>query len=264
LKKLFIPLICAAFVLAIAVGNGGCGGGGGGSGTTTTTGTTTGLSIRAEAALAGNPSQPIDPLNIQAGESVQFQIVGYDVNRVRTILASSNWTTNDNGNKAGVLQPDGSFSATAPTGATIYTASGVSGGKTYTESYRVRPVQALVTGFVMDSNGFGASHVAIVFFGPAGAEIGRAIVQSDGSFRASVPNFAARFSLDSATMPKQFYYKSFVFQTKRYSTLVSSCTAPLPALSNGVTTPIGTVTIDAAETNGTPNPPPPPPNGCPV
>src|SRR5689334_14223341 len=105
---------------------GGCGGGGGGSSTDTTT-TTLG-NIRAEAALAGAPDQPIDPLNIQAGDTVVFQVVGYDTNRQRHVLTSSNWTTNDNGNAAGPLASDGTLTATMPSN-TVFTATGTSGGK---------------------------------------------------------------------------------------------------------------------------------------
>jgi len=260
LKNYVIGFIAAVFILAIALG--GCGGGGGGTSTTTTS--TGGLSnIRAEAALAGAPDQPIDPLNIQAGDVVVFQVVGYDSNRQRHVLTSSAWTTNDNGNAAGTLASDGTFTATTPSN-TVFTATGSSGGKQYQEGYRVKPVQALVTGRVVDSNGFGASHVAIVFYNAAGSEVSRAIVQFDGTFRASVPTTATQFNLDPNTMPKAFYYRSFVYQTKRYTTLDKTCSAPLLALTNGATTPIGTLTVDAVSSNGILNPPPPPPDGCPV
>ena len=268
MKNVLLPIIGALFILAIAIGGSACGGGGGSSSsTTTTTGTnsgTTGLTnIRVEATLAGFPDSPIDPLNIQAGETIQFQVVGYDSSRQRHILSSGNWTTNDNGHVVGTLQSDGTFSATNSS-ATVFTVTGLSQGKSYSTGYRVKPIQALVTGLILDSNGFGASHVSIVFYTAGGTEVSRAVSQFDGSFRASVPTSAKMFNLDPTTMPKNFYFRSFVYQGKRYTALDKSCSASLPALTNGTTTPIGTLTIDAAETNGNPNPPPPPPDGCPV
>src|SRR4051794_22231771 len=99
LKKFYLPAFVVLFVLAIACGGSGCGGGGGGSTTTSTTSTTSGAlsPIRAEAALASDLSQVIDPTNIQAGETIQFEVAGYDpVTRARQVLSSGGWITSDN------------------------------------------------------------------------------------------------------------------------------------------------------------------------
>lgn len=260
MKKFVIPFVCGVFVLAIAFGTG-CGGGGGGS---SSDGGSTGATIRAEAALAASPSTPIDPVNIQVGETIAFQVVSYDASNVRTILSSTGWTTNDNGNQAGILQTDGTFSATTSSGVTIYTATGTANAKTYSLGYRVKPVQAQVTGTVMDSNGLTAAGVKVVFYNAAGVESSRVTTQYNGTFRASVPATATMFNFDTASLPTSRYFRSFTFQAKRYSALIKSCSAPLPALTNGTTTALGIITVDASHTNGVLNPPPPPPNGCPT
>ena len=63
---------------------------------------------RAEAVLANNPGQIVDPKNIQVGETVQFQVVGYNtVTFARTVLGSSLWTTTDTtgARRAGAFAP---------------------------------------------------------------------------------------------------------------------------------------------------------------
>ena len=265
MKKFVVPFLIGTFVLAILFGQG-CGGGGGGSSTTTTTSTTSGTNglsnIRAEAALSATPDSPIDPLNIQAGDAVNFEVAGYDKNSVRHILASTNWTTSDNGNQSGQLLADGSFTATASSGVVIYTATGTAQGKQYQVSYRVKPFQAIVTGSIMDNNGAPAQNISIEFFNVGGAVVSSARSQFDGSFRASVPTTAKTFNLDKTTISPQLYYQSFSYQSVRYTTLISTCNASLPALTNGTTTSIGLVTLDATMTGQIVNPPPPPPDGC--
>jgi hypothetical protein len=268
LKKFYLPIFVALFVLAIACGGVGCGGGGGSSTTTTsTTSTTSGAlnPIRAEAALASDLSQVIDPTNIQAGESIQFEVAGYDpITHARQVLSSGAWTTSDNGHVSGNLTADGLLSASAPSGSSTFTATGVAGGNSYPVGYKVKPVQALVTGRLVDTNGAAASQVTVIFYNAVGVEVGRVKSVYNGNFRASVPTTAKMFNLDPTTLPKQFYYKSYSFNGLRYTPLEATCTATLPALANATTTSIGTITIDASNTNGEPNPPPPPPDGCPV
>jgi hypothetical protein len=259
LKKFVLSIAASLLVLNLGLVVG-CGGGGSSDGgpPPPPAGFTTG-----EAALLGTPNTPIDPRNIQAGETVQFQVVHYDTGLTnRTIVASTNWTTTDNGNTAGILQPDGTFAATAATGPNVFTATGTAGGQNYSVAYRVKPVQALVTGVIQDSNGASAYHVAIVFYNSSGVEVSRALSQFDGTFRASMPTTAVVFNLDSQSVTTTKYFRSFKFGGKRYTTLEQTCSAPLPALTNGTTTSIGTLVIDAAFTGGIPNPPPPPPDGC--
>ena len=263
MKKFYFPLAVAIIVLSAA-----CGGGGGGSSSTNSTSTSgsTGTlnPIRAESVLANNAGQIVDPKNIQVGEAIQFQVVGYNTTTfARTVLSSSLWSTNDSASAAGTLSSSGLFNATASTGGVSYTATGHANATTYPLVYAVKPVQALVTGVIRDSNNFASSRVTIVFYTISGAEVGRASSAFNGNFRASVPTSAKRFNIDPASLDPSFYFQSFSFLSKRYTTLeTATCSAPLPALTNGTTTNIGGITIDAAKTNGVSNPPPPPPDGC--
>jgi hypothetical protein len=56
-----------------------------------------------------------------------------------------------------------------------------------------------------------------------------------------------------------FYVRQFFYNPKDYSTLISGCTAPLPALTNGVTTNLLSDIVFYQNSGG---PPPPPPSGC--
>jgi hypothetical protein len=262
LKKFYFPLLMAVLVLVIACGGGG--GGGGTGGTSATSGSTGTLNpIRVEGVLASNPAQIVDLQNVQVGDVVQLQIVGYDSNRQRVVLSSGSWTTND-GTGAGTLSSSGLYTATKSTGGTAFTFTGSNGGKLYSANYQVKPVQALVTGSVMDSNGAASSRIVLVLYNATGTVMARGTTASDGTFRISTPITAKRFNLDPASMSTTFYFRSFVYQSKRYTALISSCTAPLPTLTNGSTSAIGFIVIDAAQSGGAINPPPPPPDGCPT
>jgi hypothetical protein len=260
-KKTYLPTLFGLLILTILFS--GCGGGGGGGGNGGNNGGTNGLnSIRAEAATAADPNAPIDPLNIQAGESIVFQVVGYTDAGVRQILPSANWTSSDNGNVSGILLPDGNLSASGSSGPSFFIASGVANGSTYSTNYRVKPVQAIVRALILDSNLKPAYHVGLAFYNAAGVEVSKGYSQYDGTVRVSTPTSAVSFSLDITTLPKSVYFRSYVHSGSRYSVLIAGCRTPLPALTNGTTTQLGTVTIDAAKTNGLQNPPPPPPDGC--
>ncbi len=241
------------FILAIA-----CGGGGASGGTNTTT---TGGVTKAEAVLASTPGQIIDAKNIQAGQTIQFEVVNYSSTNVRTVLASSNWTTTDNGASVGTLSSSGVLSATAPA-ASVFTATGTANGQQYSISYLVKPVQATVTGTVIDSNGNPASGVTVNFFNSAGNKVSAATTAQNGSLWAAVPASAKSFNLEKATLSTTLYFKSFVFGPHRYTALIATCNAPLPVLATGVTTNLSVITIDAAMTLGQHNAPPPPPDGC--
>jgi hypothetical protein len=87
--------------------------------------------------------------------------------------------------------------------------------------------------------------------------VGTVSVTSTGYFAQGVSPAATRFHL--ATSPFPFgYYKQYTYNTKRYTVLQTTCTAPLPALSAGV----GSSLVDSIRLPNTSGPPPPPPNGC--
>src|SRR5579885_2233700 len=207
LMKFLVPTAVLILILCIAAGTG-CGGGGGG--TTGNETTTTGGPPRAEAALAADPNHQIDARNIQAGQSVQFEIVNYDSNNVRHILSSSNWTTTDNGNSAGTLQSNGLFTATASSNGTVFTATGTNAGVQYNLPYQVTPVQAIATASVIDDNGAPAAGVTVLFYNSAGVVVGRSTTSVDGSLEASLPTTAVSLNIDPTTLPTSLYFKSFV------------------------------------------------------
>ena len=251
MKKYYALLLLVVLVLAVA-----CGGGGGSSTPPPPTGVT-----KAEAVLASTPGQIIDAKNIQAGQTIQFEVVSYSPANVRTVLASSNWTTTDNGASVGTLSSSGVLSATASS-ANTFTATGMVGSTPYSINYMVKPVQAIVTGTVIDSNGNPAPGVTVNFFNSLGTKISSATTAQNGSLWASVPATATSFNLDKSTLSTALYFKSFVFGPHRYTALIATCNAPLPALTTGVTTNLSVITIDAAITLGQHNAPPPPPDGC--
>jgi hypothetical protein len=246
-----IYLACIAALAALIVF--GCGGGGPGGGTG---GNLT--NIRVEAVLASNPSIIKDPLNIQVGEQIQFQVVGYDEDGKRVVLSSSAWQSGDTTGQAGTLTSGGLFTATASSAGTKYSVSGFAAGQRRFSQYEVKPVQAEVTGRVVDSTSFtGVGGVTIRFYNNVGAQVGSSTTAFDGTFRASVPASATRFHLDPTTIPIA-YYNNYTYSGLRYASTIATCTAPLPALANGVTTALaGDVSVPRSS-----GPPPPPPNGC--
>ncbi len=258
MKKSYLLALLAILILAIACGGGGGGGGGGSASAGGSSGSFD--TIRAEAANAADPSHQIDALNITVGQTIQFEVVGYKGN-ARTVLTSSAWTTTDNGSTVGSLTTDGLLSATASSAST-FTASGKSGGVTYNINYQVKPVQATVTASLIDNNGAPAPNIRVKFFTAGGVQVGSATSAIDGTLSASVPTSAVQFNLDPATVSAAKYFRSFKLHGLRYTELESSCDAPLPPLTNGVTTAIGAVILDALKTGGLINPPPPPPDGC--
>lgn len=262
MKKLFLP-IAAILTLVVAFSTG-CGGGGGG-GSTGSTGSTGGnnfTTVRAEAVLSST-NQIIDPQNIMVGDTVQFEVVGYDAQRQRHVLSATGWTTTDTGNTAGTLTSAGVFTATHSTNGATFTATASLNGTPYHLVYQVKPVQAIVTGNIVDSNGVGAD-VEIIFLNSNGTEAGRVHSAFNGFYRGSVAPTATSLNILTSSLPAGFYYKSFVYSGKRFSMTIVGCNGkPLPTLTQGVQTSIPLITIDAATTpQGQQNPPPPPPDGC--
>ncbi len=214
------------------------------------------MRYKVEALLGG---QLIDPSNIVAGETVQFQVAGYTANNTRIVQSASDWTTTDAFFNSGVLSANGSFTATnfgGPFTITAVTSTGVQSG-----SYTVKPQQALVSGTVGDGQGRFAEGVKVLFFDASSTQVGSSVVQSNGFFRASVPVSATTFEIDTTSFNHSNYYNEYFFDGKWF--LPGSCRGALPALSNGVTTNLGTIILPATTaTNGASVPPPPPPSPC--
>lgn len=244
------------FALVVSLLSVSCGGGGGGGGGGVAD------ELHVEAVLANDPTKQVDPLNIQLGEQIQFRVVLCDPIGTTTIVPSSNWRTNDSTGLGGTLSSDGLLIVASETNGQ-FTISADTGQGVASASYQVKAIQALVAGLVVDSNGVPASHVSVRFFNAGGTELGRSTTACNGRYRASVPSTVVEFNLLPSSMPTTRYYRSFVFATKRYTALDTTCSAPTGVLTNGGTKNLGNITVDAlVGPGGGTNPPPPPPDGC--
>lgn len=107
---------------------------------------------------------------------------------------------------------------------------------------------------VLEGSTTGVSGVQVAFYNSAGTELSRLTTNSTGAFSGSIPNTAKRFSLVPGSLVA--YYKIFGYGSFRYNALVTTCTAPLPALTSG------SATMQNIRITPTFEAPPPPPNGC--
>jgi hypothetical protein len=234
-KQIPALIIFLLALLSIALSSAGCGGGGGGGGSNGSSGGSFSLS----------------PATATVG-----------ANGTVYLYASANgtpvdvsWTTT-----AGVLTPTGIGTATlaAPsTGTATVTATLISNpARSDTTVVTVNDTLATVRGRVVtDSNaGFGG---IIIDFKAGNTTVASVITMPNGQFSAGVPTTATRFHIRNSSIPSS-YYKQYSYNSLRYTTLVSTCTAPLPALSVGGDVALLTNIV----INSNVGPPPPPPSGC--
>jgi len=134
----------------------------------------------------------------------------------------------------------------------------------------VHPVEATVSGIVVDVNGVGIPLVNVFFFNSAGAQVGSSVSGNDGRFQASVPTTAKSLKIDVDTADPivggtSVFYRQFAYGANDYLAIDESATPPnagcgvtLPALTNGhITTLPNQIVLDARISG-----PPPPPTGC--
>lgn len=122
------------------------------------------------------------------------------------------------------------------------------------------PGLATVTGrVVVESTGVGIAAVQVLFFNAAGTQVATSTTDACGYLVARVPSNAVRFHLNPTSLSAAAYYRQYTYNALRYSALIATCTAPLPALTDGAVTPLPGGSIFVPATTG---PPPPPPNGC--
>gem|GEM_PF-1799847 len=234
-----------------------CGGNGGGGNTTTTP--PLGLTgvPRIEATLADSNVDPDyiyqDLLNIQTGDSLQFQLVNYDDSGRRQVLNTDTFITNDTLGRAGTLATNGQFqAASSDSGANRYIASVTYNDQSYVAYYQVKPRQINLRGKVLaEVSNAPVYNATIDFYAPSnpttnsGTQQVIATVHTaiDGTFRVSLPAFndnvatydeataasKITFTIRSSELPKG-YYDSFVFKGKRYDAGSGLCRPTL--LSN--------------------------------
>ncbi len=229
----FVAATVLALLLPLVSGCGGGGGGGGGGGVNLT------LSPMS-ATVGGN------------GRVVMAAIVTGTQNGNVTWSAS-----------IGTIVPTGPGSATftAPPGAasaSVTATSVANPSATRTATINVVPGMATVSGRVrQNSTTFGVPGVVIEIRDAAQAVLATVTTGSTGYFSIAVPLNAARFHLRNNSIPPG-YYKVFGYNLKRYSTLIATCSAPLPAVSADAHTTLLTDVV----LHPTFEPPPPPPTGC--
>lgn len=187
-----------------------------------------------------------DPTNIECGEQMVFQVVTYSPDGTRNILPNVTWSSSDSTNVYGSLATNtgeyivGNTSTTSP-----QTVAGVYNGVTYSAIYDVKIDQVRLIGS-MFAQGTNANQLAgslLQFFNTSGALVDTVTVQSDGSFRASVPTVATTFTIVADAEPAAFY-QSFNYLGLQYSAGQVTCLAPLPSgLTIGTTIMPGAVYV---------------------
>ncbi len=239
LMRAILTAFCAFLVIGILIGVSAISGcGGGGTGTTGTNGGGGALSLYPSTA------------NVGPGGTVQLQAQANFLN------VDVTWSSD-----SGLVSPTGIGTATftAPgSGVSTITATRIGASGSDTSAITVDPTAATVRGRVVDSNTIAGIGNAIVEFKNGNTIVATATTIPNGSFSAAVPTSATRFHIRSSSISSGFY-KQYLYNSKRYTMLDSTCTAPLPALSVGANVLLVTNIVISPATG----PPPPPPNGCP-
>jgi len=238
----------------------GCGGGGGGGTSTGTTGTTSGTyhSTEATGYVGNSAGSMLDTRNVYVGETVQMEITARDSNNNLVELNGVNWTTTAPKNIA-TVSSSGVLTGIGSSAGKSYTISGSYNGSRYSAILIVNPDQDLVTGKVRNASEPIASAI-VLFYNASGTKVAEAYSTRDGTFVASVPTTATRFtiSLSLADPTNAYYYQEFAFGSNNYID-GTSCLAPLPTpLSAANATALPNDIVVFLQSLG----PPPPPTGC--
>lgn len=238
-----------------------CGGNGGGGSKSSVTGLTS--TPRIEVVLSDptlDPGYPyVDPLSIQTGDRVQFQLVSYTGSGdsvTRNVLTPDNFSTSDKSGVAGVFSTsDGVFAAaTTDTSGRDYVVTARYLDHDYSAFYTVNTRQIRLHGKVVnEQTGLPVYNATIDFYGPrnpldpASQTVVIATVHTafDGTYKASIPAFndGVTTSSQAAAAPKitfsirpgalpDGYYGSFIFKGSRYDAGSTVCQAPL--ISNDI------------------------------
>jgi hypothetical protein len=201
-----------------------------------------------------------DPTNIECGEKMVFQVVTYSTDGTRNILPAT-FTSSDATGVYGTLAGNtGDYTAGNTATSQPFTVTGTVNGSSYSTQYDIKIEQVRLLGTVL-TQGTNANQLAgtlLQFYNASGALVDTVTVQSDGSFRASVPVVATSFTVVADSIPQTFYQSSN-YLGLQYDAGVVTCFAPLPSgLTVGTTSLTGTVYVSPRVTGqGTP-----PSTGC--
>ena len=190
-------------ILALALAA--CGGNGGGGSKSSASGLTS--TPRIEAVLLDpslDPGYPyMEPLNIETGDSIQFQLVNYTGSGsavTRNVLAPDSFRTSDLNGVAGTFSAsDGVFqAASTDTGSRRYVVTARYQNKDYSAFYTVNPRQIRLHGRVLNAaDNSPVAGVTIDFYSlrnpldPSSQTvvIATAHTLSDGTYKVSIPAF---------------------------------------------------------------------------
>lgn len=280
--------ICLALTLAA------CGGSHSSTAASTSTSSGNPANVRIEAALvasttpyySGQPASPggvyyppadqvgpascpvvfdlIDPNNIEAGDTWQFELVSYsnaNFTGTRTVLKTVGWTSSDTASLYGSLAYDsGIFSATGAQTQTPQSVSVNYNGQNYFTTYSVLPHQARVRGQLLDaSTRAPIPGVEVDFYGPSAPGStalvirGKVITQSDGTFQASVPaqittgtgtfNPTTNMQINNSSLPAGYdIARTYTYNGTTYSTGVVTSTGAPPLEIGGTSQTLSLVT----------------------
>ncbi len=235
-----------AFALAAC---GGSGNGGSGSSVVGLTSTP-----RVEVVLTDptlDPGYPyMDPLSLQTGDRVQFQLVNYSGSTdapTRNVLVASSFRTTDSTGVGGVFSTsDGVFSAaTTDTGGRDYIVTARYLDQDYSTFYTVNARQIRLHGKVVaEGTGLPVYNATVDFYGlrnPLDSTSQTVVIASvhtavDGTYKVSIPAFndsvgtAAEanaapkitFTVRDSALPDG-YYGSFIYKTTRYDAGSTVC-----------------------------------------
>lgn len=253
ITRVLFALLCAVLLA--------CGGGGGPKTDDGLGGVGPFSSLRMEVRLEST-NAIIDPTNIFVGERVKFSVTAIDggvVGNPRITLNVNNWSMS--GAPGGTLASNGTYTGSAVASPSTGVATATADGLTFTTGVRVVQPQAVISGRIRLTTGQGVSKLQIQAIDASANVVATGLSGADGVIRMSLPASATKFNVDfSIADPTVIYYiRQFAYNGKDYSPGVSGCVAPLPALTNFVTTPLAS---DIAIYQASPTFPPPPPNGC--
>jgi hypothetical protein len=253
-KQLFLWIAAVTILLVITA----CGGGGA---SVPTPNPGPFVSVRIEAVLTTGSSS-VDASNIFPKEAVTFRLTGIgqnDTTQTRVTIPTTGWTST--GTIGGTLSTNGSFVANDTPPGSSGTVKITYDGSNYSLLTRVVQPEAILKGKGRLTDGRPTAKITIQALNSSGNVVAFGNVAADGTIRMSVPTNATRITADFSGVDPgaTFYVRQFFYNTKDYSTLISGCTAPLPALTNGVTTNLLSDIVFYQNSGG---PPPPPPSGC--